>query len=289
MGIGVILHQAIGALLRRRSTVFGLAIAWVALDGLLLGYLKLADRSFGLNWFDWYWHVHEVAWFGYPGLEMLEMAPPALLRAAFRSVFAILLLRTLLVPRTATGRRGAYWLVGPVLLILLFEVLWTALLHPLGHLLAEAASHLDYPIVLLSLPPFSPLARAPLFVAYSLALSRLCFIYPNAMLGQGLQLRSSWRQTKALSARLFTLFVVIPMPLVAMNSLAWFVILRPMTNETFPYLAVTLEVVGSIAFVVESVLTLAVIAVAYVTATGLSTDTIPSSKRTPEQLARAFD
>lgn len=287
ISIGQMIDRAFGALWRRRSAVLGLTIIWLALDGLLLGYLKIFHPSFGLAQLQWYRSLVLEGWIGPFGAGLLVSLSPEISRDVFRAVFAAVILRTLLAPATA-GQSQPTGLVGPILLIFLFEVIWTALLFPPDAALLQLVS--DRSIEVEADPMLFPSIRAGLYALYALAMSRLCFVYPNAVMGMGLRPLRSWQQTRGLARRLFLLFLVMPVPFVVFSNLATVLTFsHEPTVESVRIQVLAIQVFDSAADILEGVLTLAVIAVAYVSATGYPAAAIPGTQRTPAELTRAFD
>lgn len=288
ISIGQLMGRALGALWRRRGPVLGIVILWLLLDSLLLSYLKIFRADFGLAYLLWFRGTVTEAfatsfWFG-----ALISFIPEMLRDAIRAICAVLLLRTILTPEASAGARPPIGLLRPIWLVFLFELAWTAILHPpsLGVLQLASLGVMD----IRTNSYLMAYVDSALFLAYALVMARICFVLPSASLGLGLRARKSWTQTRGLAMRVFLFLVAIPIPLFVAAIIAKVLIFRfGYSPETVHYQVMGSEVADSAAFVVGGVLTLAVIAVAYVAATGYRAAAIPGANRTPEQLAEAFD
>lgn len=273
--IGQLASRAIAALWRRRYAALGLMLAWLALD-VLLYYLfafhpiSLHARTSALAQFvDREWL--QARWF-----QIVLLLPYHYLLDLIRTVFVLLLLRTLLLPLAGPSGQAKAGLIVPFLLILVFEVAWTTVLVPVDQGLRLAVSGVGS-IDSETAANVSVLVRVLIFVCYALAMSRLCFVYPNATFRRALSPKQSWRDTSALAARLFVLFLAIPIPFFALaRSLGALIVEYGSSLEVSQHLALLL-VARSLHEVAPAILTLAVVAVSYVTATGLDAAAKPST------------
>ncbi len=221
ISIGQLAGQALTALWRRRLAVLGILLAWLAVDGLLLGYLNAFHPAF------WLALPHDVLraidpdWLRSGWFQTLLLFPQHFARDFVRAVFVVLLLRALLAPMPGVGTRDASGIVIPVLLILVFEMAWTTILHPINQsytlsiTLATASDMIDAA----AMGYVSALFNALIFACYALAMSKLCFVYTIATTRGALRPGLSWRETKGFSAKLFLLFVAIPIPFFVMHTL----------------------------------------------------------------------
>ncbi len=291
ISLGQILGRAIIALWRRRLPVLGLTSAWLVLDGLMLGALSGHDPTL------WLGLPLELVQFLYSDallaglLQILLLLPIEYLHDLIRAVLVVLLLWTLLAPLPG-GRRRVSDLALPILLVLVFEFAWTTALFPIDHGLlhlavgAESAGTIDAATMAYALQS----VKIVLFAGYALAMSRFCFAYPNAVLRRGLLLERSWHETRGLSTRLFLLLLLIPVPFVVLRTLLTMALFQyEFTMETRHLLQLSMELLNSLQEVPTAVLSLAVIAVAYVAVTGHAAAAIPGGARSPQQLAEAFE
>lgn len=292
ISIGQMIGRATGALWRRRWAVLALTIAWLALDGLLLGYLKVFHPTLGLASANWLSGVAVEIGMAVDAIQFLVLLLHEILSDAVRAVFAVLVLRVLLMPVPGAGVRQEFGLFGPILLILLFELAWTALLFPLDHGLLQIVARNASGSVpdATTLGVVSGVAQALIFGCYSLAMAKLCFVYPIATLRRGLRPLRSWRQTKGFALRLFLIFLAIPVPFYMLRMVLMPVIFQyDFMPEAYQVLALALLLADSLQDVPAAVLTLAVIVVGYVAATGFPSGAIPGARRTSAQLAEAFE
>ena len=292
ISLGQLLARACAALWRRRFAVLDLGLAWLAFDGLLLGYLSTLQPALTLVLPR---EVLELA-YGHGFLpdvfQTLLQLPLQYAHDVVRAVFAVLLLRALLAPPTGTGEQAQAGLIVPILLILVFELAWTTALFPIDHgftlmaVRAEAGGTIEAATVAIA----AQLAKALIFACHALAMSKLCFAYPNAVLRRGLRLRQSWRETGGLAGRLFLLFLVIPILFFVLRAVLMMLVFQhEFMHETYTHLQLSLQVMESVQEIPAAVLTLAVIAVAYVAATGHAAAAISGTERSPRQLAEAFE
>ena len=280
------------ALWRRRLAVLGILVAWLALDGLLLGYLNAFHPAFWLILPRGALQAVDPAWLRSDWFQILLLLPQHYVRDIVRAVFVVLLLRALLAPIPEAGNRASGGIVVPVLLILGFEIVWTTLLHPIDHgfmLTITRASSSDTADAM-AIGLRSALVDGLIFVCYALAMSKLCFVYPIATTRNALRPGQSWRETKGLATKLFLLFVAIPIPFFVMHTLltASYYSFGSLP-ETPQQITLVHLMLNSIREVPTAIVTLAVIAAAYVAATGHAAGAIPGAGRTSGQLAEAFD
>lgn len=290
--IGQLTGRAFVALWRRRFAALGLMLAWLALDGVLLGYLNTYYPTLGYSLLIGPLSFADPAWLLSDWFQTLLLLPQQYVRDVIRAVFVFLLLRTLLAPLAGAGGQAKAGLIVPVLLILVFEIAWTTALFPIEHGLtlaivrAEADGSVDGPTTGF----VSALMKGLIFACYALAMSRLCFVYPNATLRSALGFGRSWRETGGLATRLFLLFIAIPIPFFVLHGLLMAVVFSSdMILESPRHVSLAFLVLDSVQEIPAVMVTLAVIAVAYVAATGHAAAAIPGTSRTPGQLAEAFD
>lgn len=290
--IGQLTGHTCIALWRRRFTVLAIMFAWLALDGLLLGYLNAFHPAFGLTLPRAALRAIDPAWLMSDWIHALLLLPQHYARDVVRAVFVILLLRALLapIPRDGAGRNPG--LAIPVLLILVFEIAWTTLLQPIDHVftltIARAASGDTADAVAVGYT--SALVKGAIFACYALAMSKLCFVYPNATVHHALRPGRSCRDTSGLAVKLFLLFVAIPIPFVVIRTLLTSLVLGFGTiPETPQEISLFFLALNSVQEVPSAVVTLAVVAVAYVAATGHAAAAVPRTGRSPGELAEAFE
>ena len=290
--IGQLTGRAFVALWRRRFAVLGLMLAWLALDGVLLGLLSTYYPALGLTLPRRILNAIDPAWLRSDWFQILLLLPLRYVGDAIRAVFVVLLLRTLLAPPAGAGEQAKLGLIVPVLLIWVFEMAWTTVLFPIDHgfTLAVARATTDGTADAATLGWFSALVRGLIFACFALVMSKLCFVYPNATLRNALRPGRSWRDTDGLAARLFLLFVAIPIPFFMLHSVLTMVVFRyDAILESHHYVSLAFLILNSVREVPVVIATLTVIAVAYVAATGHRAAAIPGAGRTPGQLAEAFD
>ena len=133
LSIGQIISRSVGALLCRRWTVLGLMVAWLVLDGPLLGYLNALHPPYGLMLPPGVLDVIHLDWFLSGWFQIFLLLPEQLVRDVVRAVFVGVLLRALLAPVPGAGARGKAGFVVPVLLVLVVEIAWTMILFPLDY------------------------------------------------------------------------------------------------------------------------------------------------------------
>ena len=290
--IGQLTGRAFVALWRRRFVVLGLMLAWLALDGILLGYLYTYHPTLGYSLLSGPLSFADPAWFRSDWFQFLLLLPQQYVRDLIRAVFVFLLLRTLLAPLAGAGGPAKAGLVVPVLLILVFEVAWTTVLFPIDHGLtlaivrAEANGSIDGP----TLGFVSALMKGLVFACYALAMCKLCFVYPNATVRRALGFGRSWRETGGLATRLFLLFVVIPIPFFVLHGLLTAAVFSSdVILESPRHVSLAFLVLSSVQEIPAVMVSLAVIAVAYVVATGHAAAAIPGDAQSPTQMAEAFD
>lgn len=290
--IGQLMGRALIALWRRRLGVLGLTLAWFAVDGLLLGYLSAYYPTYGLTLPRGALDLLDLSWFGSIWFQILLLLPQQFLRDVVRAVFVVLLLRTLLAPTVGNALRDKAGILVPVLLVLAFEMFWTMILFPLDHgialaiVRAESDGLIDHQTIGVALP----LVSGSLFVCFALAMCKLCFVYPDSALLGAFRPGRSWRETDGLAARLFLLFLAIAIPFTILRGLLTMLILRyDLIGETHQQVSFVLIVLDSVQEVPSAILALAVVAVAYVAATGHAADAIPPTGRSSRQLAEAFE
>ncbi len=292
ISVGQLTGRTLTALWRRRFAVLALLLAWLALDGILLGYLIAYHPALFYSLLSVPLSLADPAWLRSDWAQGLLHLSQDYLRDAIRAVFVVLLLRTLLAPPAGGGKRARSGLIVPILLVLGFEIAWTTVLSPvdlgvvLGGTRAVSGGAAD-----VQMRGFvSAAAKGLAFGCYALAMSKLCFVYPNAILRRALRPGLSWRQTEGLGARLFLLFVAIAILFYVLHTLLLVVVLQNEAVIQSPHLILlTNLVLQSVREIPAAIATLAVIAVAYVAATGHAAAAIPGAGRTSGQLAAAFD
>lgn len=273
IGIGQIIIQAFGALWRRRWTVLLATVAWLAVDGLLLGQVRVCGFSPGNAW-----AVELGDWFR----VVLYVAERELPSNVVRAVFVVIILRALLKPSSDSAKGPLRGFIVPMTLVALFEVAWTAIRWPLekGGLLTNPFDRQTALVVF-------QWADEAVFVGYTLAMSKLCFVYPSAVLGLGLRLEQSWCETKGLALRLFLIFLATAVPFAMLYDVLTDMIREYVTaTGSYEFWRVYKAVAQSARDVPQDVLVLAVIAVAYVAATGIQSDAIPGSQPDSETTRR---
>lgn len=290
--IGQLMGRALIALWRRRLGVLGLMLAWLALDGLLLGYLSAYHPTYGLSLPRGAFDLLDLGWFGTIWFQIFLLLPQQFLHDVVRAVFVILLLRTLLAPAAGNAARGKVGFLVPFLLVLAFEMFWTMILFPLDHgialaiVRAESDGLVDHQTIGVALP----LVSASIFVCFAMAMCKLCFVYPHSALHGALRPGRSWRDTDGLAARLFLLFLAIAIPFTILRGLLTMLILRyDLIGETHQQVAYVLLLLDSVQEVPSAIVSLAVVCAAYVAATGHAADAIPATERSSRQLAEAFE
>lgn len=292
ISIGQLAGRALTALRRRWLAVLGILFAWLAVDGFLLGYLNAFYPAFWLTLLRGVLQSVDPAWLRSDWFQILLLLPQHYLRDIVRAVFVVLLLRSLLAPMPGAGTGERSGIVIPVLLILVFEIAWTTILHPIDQsfTLTITRATTSGTVDAAAMGYVSALVNGLIFACYALAMSKLCFVYPHATARSALRSGLSWRETKGLSAKLFLLLVAIPVPFFVLHTLLTALYFRfGALLETAQQMSLVFLMLNSAREVPTAIVTLAVIAAAYVAATGHAAGAIPGSERTPGQLAEAFD
>ena len=289
VSIGLLVGQAAHVLWHRRLAVAGITLAWLVLEGFATAIFHPAFAlmlpRLGLEFLD-------PAWLSSDWLFTALVLPQPYIRDVIRAVFVVILLRMLLAPPAGaeTGKRAGF--IVPLLVILVLEFAWSSFSLPIEqrlHLAAMRARE-DGVLDLEAFGILSVLARVTIYGVIALAVSRLCFVYPNIVLWGGLRLSQSWRDTEHIFLRLFVILLAIPIPilvpgtlLVALAGSSSFVSEAPL------YVALVLSVVNSAQGVLVSVVALAAIAAAYAAVTGHPAAAMPGISRLPERMAEAFE
>lgn len=279
IGIGQIINQAFGALWRLRWTVLPLTVVWLAIDGLLFGYLRTHSSHPLIAWVGILLDPRVI---GHGVVATFLMANAlSFISDAVRAICVVIIFRALLRPSSEPARGQPRAFIFPMVLVLLFEVAWTAIRWTFEEVAVLATS--------IDLIDRQTLAVVG-FVGYSLAMSRLCFAYPRAALGLGLRLQQSWHDTRALALRLFLIFLAVALPFVMLHRvLSDWTRQYVFATDSYEFAYMYMTIAGSVGNVPRDVLILAVIAVAYVATSGTRSDAIPGANQIPKRPAGTFD
>lgn len=119
--------------------------------------------------------------------------------------------------------------------------------------------------------------------------ARLCLIYAVASMGQGWELRRSWRDAAGNGLRLFLVFLVINIPVLAIGEILENLVLASVSDAGSGAGSAMLALLSATKRVVASTVLLALIAVVFARLTDFAAAGVPGTGRTPAQLAEAFE
>lgn len=119
--------------------------------------------------------------------------------------------------------------------------------------------------------------------------ARFCLLYATASMGRGWQLRRCWRDAAGNGLRLFLMFLVINIPVLAIGKILENLVLASVPDARSGAGLAMLALLSAAKRVVASTILLALIAAAFARLTDFAAAGVPGAGRTSQQLAEAFE